>query len=200
MLTRYASSILVASGVTFGLFFIMQLLIATGNDKLVEDDSVRRLDMFQAERDEDVRRDEREVEKPPEPEIPPEVDIPQREALKPTTSINMQVASVSADINVGGGLFDGTMDGEYLPIVKPSPIYPRRALERGVSGWVIVEFTVTELGQTENPIVIQEEPKGYFGRAAVNAAKKFKYKPKVVNGEPIRVPGVKNKITFNIDE
>jgi protein TonB len=25
-------------------------------------------------------------------------------------------------------------DGEYLPIVKVAPVYPRRALERGITG------------------------------------------------------------------
>jgi hypothetical protein len=32
------------------------------------------------------------------------------------------------------GLGIGTGDGEYLPIVKVAPIYPRRALERGITG------------------------------------------------------------------
>ena len=43
--------------------------------------------------------------------------------------------------------------GEYLPIGKFGP-YPRRALSRGMTGWVIVEFTVTELGTVIDPVVV----------------------------------------------
>ena len=35
-------------------------------------------------------------------------------------------------------------------------------------------------------------------RAALDAAAKFKYKPRVVNGEPVEVAGVQNRITFEI--
>jgi len=34
----------------------------------------------------------------------------------------------------------------------------------------------------------------------LQAATKFKYKPRVVDGQPIEVPGVQNKITFLIEE
>jgi len=35
---------------------------------------------------------------------------------------------------------------------------------------------------------------------AMNASLKFKYKPKVVNGEPIEVSGVRNRITFELTD
>ena len=66
--------------------------------------------------------------------------------------------------------------------------------------YVLIEFTVTILGTVENPVVIEAEPPGYFERAALNAARKFKYKPKVVNGEPIPVSGVRNLITFVLED
>jgi len=39
-----------------------------------------------------------------------------------------------------------------------------------------------------------------FDRAAENAALKFKYKPKIVDGEPVETAGVQNKITFQLTE
>ncbi len=43
------------------------------------------------------------------------------------------------------------------------------------------------------------EPEGVFDRAALDAVVKFKYKPRVVDGEAMAVAGVQNKISFEID-
>jgi len=58
---------------------------------------------------------------------------------------------------------------------------------------------VSKQGAVKNPIVIQAKPEGIFEQAAVDAALKFKYKPRVVNGEATEVSGVQNRITFQID-
>ena len=78
-------------------------------------------------------------------------------------------------------------------------MYPRRALQRGIEGFVIVEFTVTKQGTVRDPIVVEANPSGIFEQAAMDAAMKFKYKPRVVNGEATEVSGVQNRITFQID-
>jgi len=49
-------------------------------------------------------------------------------------------------------------------------------------------------------VIIESKPPGIFDRAALQAAAKFKYKPKVVNGEPIDVAGVQNRITFELQD
>jgi len=63
---------------------------------------------------------------------------------------------------------------------------------------VIVEYWVTKTGAVRDPVVIDAKPPGIFNRAAINAALKYKYKPKVINGEPVDVPGVKTRITFEM--
>jgi protein TonB len=39
-----------------------------------------------------------------------------------------------------------------------------------------------------------------FDDASVKAAHKFKYKPRVIDGEPIEVPGVQNKFTYELED
>ena len=113
-------------------------------------------------------------------------------------SITIGNVNVDTGINIGFGGFDN-VDGEYLPIVKVAPIYPRRAQSRGISGYCILSFTVTRLGTVADPEIV-ECSSSLFERASTNAALKFKYKPRVVNGEPIDVPGVKHKITFQLED
>lgn len=201
MVVRYLAAIGIASGVTFGLFFVMQLLVASGNAELSEYKQQRFVDVVQAKREETVRRKEREVEKPPEPEAPPpDLNVPKTQSLRPNQGVNINLANVDASVDIGSGGFGPATDGEYLPIVKVQPQYPRRAAERGIEGYVIVEFTVTELGTVEDVQVVEADPRGYFERAAIAAAKKFKYKPKVIDGQPVPVEGVQNLITFQLEE
>ena len=79
-------------------------------------------------------------------------------------------------------------------------MYPRRAAARGIEGYVLLEFTVTKTGAVRDPKVLEAKPPGIFDRAALNASLKFKYKPKVVNGESIEVSGVRNRITFELTD
>jgi|TARA_Y100000310_G_C20699577_1_gene828491 protein TonB len=104
-------------------------------------------------------------------------------------------------------------DTEYRPINKRMPTYPRRALRRGMSGWVIVEFTVTATGTVEDPEVVAncgrvqpltkqsdcvDRPSSVFDQAALDAAAKFRYIPRFKDGAPIAVKGVQNRITFEL--
>jgi protein TonB len=51
-----------------------------------------------------------------------------------------------------------------------------------------------------NPIVLEAEPPGVFDKAALDAVKKFKYKPQIVEGQAVEVPGVRNIIRFELDK
>ena len=89
--------------------------------------------------------------------------------------------------------------GEYLPIVKVAPVYPRRAATRGISGYCTVEYTVTKTGSVSNPVAVDCVPEGVFEFSSIKAAEQFKYAPRVVNGEPVEVTGVTNKFTYEVE-
>lgn len=188
--------------VTLGLFFLMQSLIKAGGSAFTEPPRGSVLDFVRIKQDETVEKKERKPKKPPKPETPPpQMQQPQMDSPTPDaegTSMNF-AADVAADVSLDGGLALESGDGEYLPIVKVAPVYPRRALQRGIEGFVIVEFVVTKQGSVRDPVVIEAQPQGLFEQAAIDAALKFKYKPRVVNGEAAEVAGVQNRITFQID-
>ena len=137
---------------------------------------------------------------PPDPTPPPPADPP---ALPPLGSCKgsecgVPIGAPPAEPPVVEGNRVPS-EGEYLPIVKVAPVYPRRAVAGGIEGHVLLEFTVTAIGSVRDPVVIEADPPGVFDRAATEAALKFKYKPKVLNGQPMDVRGVRNLIRFELE-
>ncbi|NMP32825.1 energy transducer TonB [Thalassotalea sp. M1531] len=201
-MARYAIGLVLAVSVTFVLLWGMQMLITGGKDVLTEPPRGNVLDFIRLKKDETVQKKERKPQKPSKPQAPPpQMQQPQMQQANPnaeaiSTSFS---ADIAADTGLSGGLSLDSGDGDYLPIVKVAPIYPRRAQSRGIQGYVIVEFTVTTNGSVRDPKVVEAEPADIFNRAAMDAALKFKYKPRVVDGTPMEVAGVQNKITFQID-
>ena len=203
MIARISTAIVAGGFITFALFMLMQSLVAMNDEvKLADENRFRFIDVIQDIDDQPPQRREREVEKPPEPETPPpeietpvaQIDSPNKLNLAPA-KLNAGAGNGMGDINLGAGA-----DGDFLPLVVVQPQYPRRAQERGVEGTCTVSLTVLEDGTVDanSIILVAEDPKGYFFRASQKAAAKFKYKPRVVNGKPQSVTGVKYLFRFNL--
>lgn len=198
---RYVLAIVLAAGITVTLFIGMRYLIIGQDGQLSEPPKGKVIDFVRLKQDETVETKKRMPKKPPKPDEPPpdmvQPESQQQDLAADSVGMSFQ-ADIATDTGLAGGLALEGGDGEYLPIVKVAPIYPRRALSRGIQGYVIVEFTVTKNGSVSNPFVVEAEPPNIFDQAALDAAKKFKYKPRVIDGEPTEVQGVQNKITFTM--
>lgn len=107
------------------------------------------------------------------------------------------IAAAGAGLLVATGAL--AADGEYQPIVRVPPVYPMEALQRELEGYVIVEFTVTRAGTTKD-IHVVESTSSMFEKASIESAQWYKYKPRVINGEAVEVPGVLTKVTFELDD
>lgn len=200
---RLLIALVLSAVVTLGLFFLMQSLIDSAGDGMTDAPKGKVLDFVRVPKEEQVEQKDRKPRKPPKPkEPPPQMEQPQMESQSPDAEGSGLSFAADVGDNLaldGGGLSLDSGDGEYLPIVKVAAVYPRRALQRGIEGFVIVEFTVTKQGAVRDVSVVEANPKGIFEQAAMDAALKFKYKPRVVNGEAAEVSGVQNRITFQID-
>ena len=201
MIGRYIFSIVVGSVITLTLIFVMHLLIEHAEDAVTTERTKHMLDFVRVKRNETLNTEEFTPEKPPKPpETPPEVPPQDMDSVDPSApTINVPPPSVSADVNVGGPGGMNIAEGDYLPIVRVAPVYPARALSRGIEGYVDMGFTVTPSGTVQDPVVLFSTS-SLFERAATRAVLKFKYKPRVVDGVPVEVPGVKTRITFKIEE
>jgi len=183
-----------------GLFFIMQYLISSADMKLDESDQRKLADIHMPDREIDTNIAEVKPDKPDDPEEPPpDMDTPDIDMEMNVEAINM-APNTKVDIAIAGTGGMNASDGEYLPIVKVAPIYPRRAQTRGIDGYCIVEYVVTKTGSIRDPVAVDCQPSGIFERASVKASLKFKYKPRVVDGEAIEVAGVQNKFTYELEQ
>lgn len=201
MLGRYAFSIVAGSIVTLSLLFIMQILIESGVDALVKPRERHVLEFVRVRRNENVNTQDLTPEKPPKPpKVPPVVPPQDTDSIDPNApTINIPPPPVAQNIDIGGPGGMNIAEGDYLPIVRVAPIYPARAQSRGLEGYVDMSFTVTASGSVTNPIVMYSTS-SLFERAATRAVLKFKYKPRVVDGIPVDVVGVKTRITFRMED
>jgi protein TonB len=202
-LTRLAIGLVLALAITLSLFWLMQYLIETADRSLNDDGAGNLVDFVRVKRDETVKARQAKPKKPPPPDTPPpQPPTPQLDNLDANAEkIAISAVPVETDIEMTGGFSLGVGEGDYLPIVKVAPIYPNRALTRGIEGFCVVQYTVTRLGTTKDPLIVESQcTSTLFHRASLNAALKFKYKPRILDGEAVEVPGVQNKFTYEITE
>lgn len=67
--------------------------------------------------------------------------------------------------------------GELRLLSAPPAVYPPEAVQRGLEGWVEVEFVVDRTGATREAIVRQADPPQRFDAAALAAVANYRYAP-----------------------
>lgn len=196
--TRAVSSLVPAGVITAGLLLTMHILIVQNLKEPGDAEEFKIPDISMPDQEISTEYDTRKPEKPDDPEEPPP-ELPEPEFENLDADVSVAVApDLSAGINIGGiGGFSS--DGDYLPIVKPAAKYPSRAAAKGIEGYCTVEYTVTKTGETRDVKVV-DCPQSVFASSSIKAAEKFKYKPKVIDGEAIEVPGVRNRFTFQMGQ
>ncbi len=92
--------------------------------------------------------------------------------------------------------------GDYLPITRIQPMYPKRALAEGIGGYVILEFTVSKDGTVAGDTikVLEAKPEGYFEASVKKAAAQFQYKPKTKDGVAQDTKGVRYRFHFSLGD
>ena len=195
-MTRFATSTGLAIIVTFALFWAMQALITVGYE-LTEGGEPLSIEFVRLKRDNappQAKREPPKREKPRQPPPPPDISQ-SRSSLDPGEGI----AAIAPDIDATGGLDSGITgtggsDRDVVPLVRTEPEYPAQAESRGIVGWVTVEFTIAKTGAVKDPVVVASRPSRTFDRAALNAIRRWKYNPKIVDGSAVERPGM--QITF----
>ena len=197
MASRSIQSFLIAALVTLGLIYAMYALIRMAEPELGERNAFKLPDFVHVPKNEDV------TTITPKPDRPDDVaeqpDVPDVDVTPDKIDINTNLALGAVKVGINRDLQGfNSNDGEYLPIFRAPPVYPRRAAERGLCGWVDLMYSVTASGGTANPVVTGSSS-SMFESAAKKAALKYKYKPRQVAGKPVDVDGVEIRIKFEME-
>lgn len=198
---RWSVSLLAALVVTCGLFYLMA--------RLVDGDGLARLtvpprfvvDFVRVAREEtEIERDRRPPPPQPEEAEPPPPALPKFAFDKPAAAVPGVTANLPRLPDVRTDLSGFAVGDGGTPLVRVSPIYPIRAANRGIEGWVEIEFTIERDGGVILARVVDAEPSAIFNRSALRAVSQWRYRPPTQDGRPVRRDGVRVVIEFQLKE
>jgi protein TonB len=195
---RVLTAMLAGAAIALFMAWFMHYLIQSSDLTLGNADRVQMLDFVRLKREEAVERKDRKPQKPKleeAPEVPP---MPKSNADASGQLLAISAMPTDTSIDIGrGGIGFGAGEGDYLPIVKVAPIFPQRALAAGIFGTCLVRYTVTNAGTVKDVEVLKDEcTSRMFFRSSIEAAKRFKYKPRVIDGVAVEVHGVMNRFFY----
>ncbi len=180
--------------VSLGLFWLMQYMTMNNKTGLKPTDNIRMVEFVRLKRETRLQTKDRKRPEPPKPKKrppPPKMQVANPQVARynvpaidmPRLSIPASAGRFSGPLLAGVSMGAGKISSNVIPLVRVPPRYPMRAARRRIEGWVKVEFTITESGTVTDAVVVEAQPSDIFNRAALRAIAKWKFKPKVIDGE-----------------
>jgi len=221
---RYGMTFVLSCGFSVLLFYLMQQMLVFEQVRVHSSETPHGLDFVRLIREPNVVQKKHVTplpKKPPPPKKKPpppkmqtlKADIPpvQRIALRSPrfqTKINLDdalflgdfkkapIASLSPSAPTQTGI---QIDEEVVPLVRIAPKYPRKAARLGMEGWVKLEVVINARGTVDEAKVIDAVPRRVFNSAALRAIKRWKFRPKILNGRAVSRTAVQ-KMQFKLSK
>jgi protein TonB len=197
MITRYLSSAGIGIAVTTALLWTMNALIDMGETVSTPRPPINLPAWVRVIDDTEVETTIQPPDRLPEPSDVPELRPPTETTAAVIPVKVSKLPNAPSGPAFGAGLM-GNPDSALINVMTAQPEYPMAALNKGLEGYVIVSFDVSELGTVENVEVV-ESSHSIFNKAAVKAAYRSKYRPKTVDGVSQRTQDLKKMIRFEIE-
>lgn len=183
-----------ACAIGLSLFVLMQLMIRA--DAILEKPDGDRafLNFVRVDQSEETRTKERKLNEPPPPEAPPETPDLSADMTNVNPNLNMNMPTIGIPINSGDGPYLGALqqgqglagfDTDVIPVVRTAPAYPRGAKQARIEGHVTLAVTIRPDGTVSGAEVLESDPPRLFDQAALDAMKRWKFRPKIVDGNPV---------------
>ncbi len=194
MIKKYSGQIIgFFSAIIF--FMLLAYIVKPSSEALKNENSFRVVDFIRLKKDTSLKEKTRAIpDKPEPPKKPPPPDLPTPELQAPPQAPNLDIEfpDIAIPTDFKGAFLGPQNQGgnsQVIPLVRINPQYPRNELLAGVEGWVKVRFTVEPDGSVSSPRVVESKPPRVFDSSALRAIKKWKFKPKVVNGVAVSQDG-----------
>lgn len=196
---RYGMGVPLAVVVTLGLTVSMANMIATefkAQNKLEDLDFA--INVTPPDLPPVIPRTEIEpfkvVEVPPPP---PETGIDKADAVKePIITLPGKPLEIDPVVTLVSGPTMTIIDRNPQPILRHPPNMPSRA-DR--SGHCDVKFNVSAAG-TPYDIQVTSCSQSLFVRSTLKSVAKWKYRPRIQNGQAVAMQGVTNRVTYNLTD
>ena len=194
MIKKYSGQIIgFFSAITF--FMLLAYIVKPSSEALKNENSFRVVDFIRLKKDTSLKEKSRSIpDRPEPPKKPPPPDLPTPELQAPPQAPNLDIEfpDIAVPTDFKGAFLGPQNQGgnsQVIPLVRINPQYPRNEVLAGVEGWVKVRFTVEPDGSVSSPKVVESKPPRVFDSSALRAIKKWKFKPKVVNGVAVSQDG-----------
>ena len=192
---RFMLSLLLAAIVTVLLILLMHSLIAMEVVD-VPVSEYKPADIFLQEDREIKEFKEEKIPRPVDPDpIPDTPPMPESTTDNPEIKIAILPPSMSKKLAIRG-----PDSGAAIPIFRVAPEYPRRAVTKGIEGFVDLMFDISATGKTENIRIIYAEPSGYFERASTKTLAKWKFNPAMEDGVARAQKNQTTRIVFELEK
>jgi len=195
----------------FLLFVFMAFLVSVGEVTLDKSDRMD-VDFSMVKPDDETKTKERKPPKKPEPPKTPPPPTAERTKSneKPVAQI-MDLRMDTSSLGLGDGLsLGGVMggvaqigtggDGEAIPVATLPPRYPVEAARDGIEGYVCFNFYVEADGSVSDLSIYDAKPRRVFDSEARRALSKWKFKPSIEDGKPLRSELKKYCLDFKLDQ
>ncbi|MBB1377954.1 energy transducer TonB [Pseudoalteromonas sp. SR43-2] len=196
---KTSTAVIGGAAMTFVAFAFMQYLISGEQRAPVKPGGDIIVEIFQAPEDSKVRHIQKIQPPPPIPKVPQKAP-PLDTSADPVLAISDFTPVTIDDF---GGDINNTINrptGDATPIVRINPKYPTTAARDGIEGWVQLSFSISPTGEVIDPVVINAEPKRTFDREAIRAIKRWKYRPKVIEGVAQLQTGQTVQLDFKLQQ
>ena len=166
MIPRILSSAAAGLAITTALLYLMQILVATSKEIIIEPRPRLVLDRVRLEEPPQTSEEVYEPERPVKPQPVPKTTLTE---ATDRSGIGFELPA-TPPARPGRPAFTTIVsDGPLMNIIKVRPQYPPIATSRGIEGTVIVQFDVNAIGSVENVVVIESSHQ-IFNKAAIEAA------------------------------
>lgn len=188
------------------LFGLLYSVIRVGHHVIEKTDALPTIDFVRLRRDTEVETLSRHKPPPPPPAPPPPSKMKIASDINPEQGLALDVPTLNLKADLGGGMMAGNkgngaamFDGDIIPLQCPPVNYPSDARRAGLNGWVEIELVVGPDGSVRSARAVDAKPRGVFEAAAVMAAQRCKFKPKMEDGKPVEQRG-RRKWNFTISK
>lgn len=191
--------------ISLALFSFMSWMIDNGHQRVTESAQALSFTMIMVEQEQDLQRRQRSLPEPLQlPEPPPQSPVTQAQTVAVETLAANALPALGLDTVMNGVAISAPTFGDFgtnqqaMPLYRVEPVYPAKALKRSVEGFVTLSFTIDEMGKATNIKVVEAKPVRMFEREAIQAVKKWKYQPQIVDGQAISQNGQTITVEFKI--